>query len=81
MSQQLIFSLSNGVVYVTQAVKGERLENQGLIPGGTKLLSFNIRFKLAYRAKPTSFPVDAGDVKYRTIIGLIYTENNKDHHQ
>jgi len=69
------------VAYVTQAVKGERLENQGLIPGGTKLLSFNIRFNLAYRANPTSFPVDAGDVKYQTIIGLIHTENNKDHHQ
>jgi len=41
---------------------GERMENQGSIPGGTKLFSFYTSFKLAYRANPTSFPVDAGDV-------------------
>jgi hypothetical protein len=28
-----------------------------------------------YRANPASFPVDAGDVKYHTVIGLIYIEN------
>jgi hypothetical protein len=60
---------------------GERLENQGLIPGGIKFFSFNSRFKLACRANPTSFPVDAGDVKYHTVIGLIYIENNKVHQQ
>jgi hypothetical protein len=51
---------------------GERLENQGLIPGGSKLFSFNTRFKLAYRANLTSFPVDARDVNYNSVIGLIY---------
>jgi hypothetical protein len=51
---------------------GERMENQGLIPGGTKLFSFNTRFKLTYMTNPTSFPVDAQDVKYHTVIGLIY---------
>jgi hypothetical protein len=60
---------------------GERLENQSLIPGGTKLFSFNTRFNLAYRANPTSFPVDDGDVKYHTIISSIYIENNKGQYQ
>lgn len=60
------------MVYVIQTVMGERLENQGLIPGGTKLFSFNTRFKLAYRVNPTSFPVDAGDIEYHSVIGLIY---------
>jgi len=56
------------------------VENQGLILGGTKFFSFNIRFKLTDRANPTSFPVDAGDVKYHTVNGLVYIENNKVHH-
>ena len=69
------------MVYGIQTVTGERLENQGLIPAGTNLFSFSIRFKLAYRANTTSFPVDTGDVKYHTVIGLIYIENNNVHHQ
>jgi hypothetical protein len=69
------------VVYVIQTVRGERLENQVLIPAGTKLFSIKPRFKLACRANPTSFPVDAGDVKYHTVIGLIHIENNKGHQQ